>query len=102
MIFFSPNVDKLEWNSDDAKALRDILETPSFQKALAFVCSDKPALLDGAHMNKTLVASGAVKGFELFMELLFRLTHEQPQTGVTHENYPDPDDESKWTGTNAR
>lgn len=102
MIIFPTNTDKLEWNSDDAKFLRDTLETPSFQKALAFVIAEKPALLDGSHMNKTLVASGVVKGFEFCLETLFKLTQEQPQTGVTHENYPDLDNESKWAGTDAR
>ncbi len=102
MIFLPPNLDRVEWNSDDAKALKDIIGSDVFQKALLFVSAERPAILDGSDVNKSLVASGANKGFELFLESLYKLTYEQPKPDVVHESYPDLDDESRWAGVDAR
>lgn len=85
-----------EWNSDDAKALRDMLNSTVFLKALAHVQSECPELLDGQDVNMALVASGKVKGFSKALETLFRLTFEQPKVEPESESYPSLDDDSKW------
>lgn len=86
-----------EWSSDDAAQLKLFLESNVGQRALAHVLDEKPSLLDGSDVNKTLVASGNVRGFVLAIESLFRLTYEQPtQDKQADTDYPDLDDESKW------
>jgi len=99
MIFSLPTKTLSEWNSEDAKLLRDLLENSTFGKAIAFVLDQAPKLLDGSDVNKTLVASGKVDGYNEALQNLFRLTHEQPPTTPESEAYPSLDDESKWDKT---
>jgi hypothetical protein len=60
----------------------------------------KPALLDGTHKNKTLVAAGKVDGFNEVLEDIFKLTYENPNEPavpeVASENYKSLDDDSAW------
>jgi|SRR6185295_11896875 len=85
-----------EWNSEDARLLKALLGSEVFQKALVILAEQGPSLLDGADVNKTLVASGEVKGYSTCVQNLFQLTYEQPVAGPVSESYPDLEDESKW------
>jgi len=86
-----------EWSSDDANTLRDFMTSTVGSRALAHVLSEKPALLDGGDVNKTLVRNGEVKGFELATESLFKLTYEQPTAERPADSqYPDLDNEKAW------
>jgi len=96
MIFSFPTRQVKEWTSDDAKSLRDLLESSTFNKAMAHVLDQTPKLLDGGDVNKTLVATGKVDGYNEALQNLFRLTHEQPPAVAEPENYPNLDDDSKW------
>lgn len=89
-----------QWDSNDAKQLRELLTSDVFQKAIELVLDECPALLDGDNVNKALVASGEVRGFEKALDTLFRLTFEQPIAKPTSELYPDLDNESAWSPTN--
>lgn len=86
-----------EWNSTHAEALKKFLESEAGIRALSYVVSMRPTLLDGGDVNKTLVRNGEVKGFDLCLTELFSLTQEQPKAdappGVT---YPPLDDDSQW------
>lgn len=86
-----------EWTSDDALFLKNFLESSTGVKlgqTLAFLA---PALLDGKHKNKTLVASGVVKGYAEALENLFSLQTNRPrETEPKSDNYPSLDDDSKW------
>ena len=86
-----------EWSSDDAAALKLFLESDLGSRAMAHVLVEQPSLLDGSDVNKTLVASGQVQGFVLAIESLFRLTYEQPEPIEAPTDYPNLDDDSKWT-----
>lgn len=55
-----------------------------------------PSLLDGSDVNKTLVASGVVKGWGDSLRALLNLTVEQPAPVKAPEAYPSLDDESAW------
>ncbi len=90
-----------EWNSDDAQALKLFLTSAVGERALAHVLAEKPALLDGGDVNKTLVRSGMVMGFDLAMESLFKLTHEQPVAVQASQEYPPLDDDKAWEKTTA-
>jgi hypothetical protein len=58
-----------------------------------------PTLLDGEHKNKTLVASGQVKGYYEAIDFLRSLTEENPipEDPKIAAEYPDLDDDKKWT-----
>ncbi len=86
-----------EWSSDDAKALRDFLTSSVGLRAVAHMMSEEPELLDGADVNKTLVRTGEVKGFNKASEAFFKLTYEQPPVEKTVTEYPDLDDDKAWT-----
>lgn len=88
-----------DWSSDQAATLKEFLQSETGQAAIAHVLSERPSLLDGADVNRTLVASGEVKGFTTAIESLFRLTYEQPAPEVISNEYPDLDDEAQWTKT---
>lgn len=84
------------WTSDHAKQLKTFLATDAGQLALQWVAHFCPPLLDGDHINKTLVASGAVKGYQDALSQLIALTYEQPKDEVASDNYPSLDDDSAW------
>lgn len=85
-----------DWTSEDALTLRLFLESDVGRRAMAHVSEQCPALLDGSHMNKTLVRSGEVKGFSAAIEALFQLVVRQPEKQTSSETYPDLDNEAAW------
>lgn len=94
MIF---QTDKLpEWTSDQALELRTFLQSSTGRAAITHVLSERPVLLDGSDVNRTLVANGDVRGFVLAIESLFRLTWEQPSQEPASSEYPPLDDDKAW------
>lgn len=90
-----PNI-KPDWTSDDAIALRTFLQSDTGQRALYHLSENAPALLDGSDVNKTLVASGCVKGFSEAVNALISLTVETPNSIPEKSAYPDLDNDSEW------
>ena len=89
---------QIEWTSVEAKALRDFLESDVGKKLLTLCALQAPSLLDGADVNKTLVASGERKGFDSLLEFLVNLTIESPSESPVSKEYPDLDDDTQWAG----
>lgn len=87
------------WEVDDALALRNFLSSSTGLRAMAWLRFWAPPLLDGEHKNKTLVASGQVKGYNEAIDFLRSLTEENPthEEPKTTSEYPDLDDDKKWT-----
>ena len=94
MIFSA--IEPTAWDSQNAHELRDFLESKTGILALQWTAYRGPELLDGADVNKTLVASGEVKGYSSAIENLFSLTKIQPEEVKPPETYPNLDDDSKW------
>lgn len=90
-----------EWDQDCTLELRAFLESRTGRLTLEWLEFWSPVLLDGAHMNKTLVASGEVKNFLATMKQLHSLARENPipEPPKVHEEYPDLDDDTKWDKT---
>lgn len=84
------------WESADAAALREFLESKTGQRALIHVSSQIPSLMDGSDVNQTLVRSGVVKGWGDSLQALLALTIEQPIETRATEAYPPLDLESAW------
>jgi hypothetical protein len=86
-----------EFNSDHCKILRDFLNSETGQIAIAWVVHNRPALLDGGDVNKTLVSCGEVKGFDRFLSELISLTYEKPvKTEPENAAFPDLDNDAAW------
>lgn len=101
-MILSPPKAPNDWTSEHAQNLKAVLESDVMKLALGWVLFRAPKLLDGADVNKTLVASGEVKGFSNAIAELFSLTVEQPPEVKPPEAYPDIDDDSKWTTTQTQ
>lgn len=89
-----------EWTPDDARILRLFLESDTGLRAMEWMAYWAPELLDGTHKNKTLVASGQVKGYNEVLSNLRSLVRENPvpeDPAQKSSEYPDLDDNSKWT-----
>lgn len=84
------------WASDDAIALRTFLQSETGQRALYHLSEAAPALLDGSDVNKTLVASGCVKGFSDAVNALIALTVDSPASTPQKTEWPSLDDDSAW------
>ena len=97
-----PTKENVAWESDDAKRLADFLESSTGQRALEIVAGMAPPLLDGSDVNKTLVASGAVKGYGEALRNLFSLLVVQPPQPKIRDAYPSLDDEAQWDGATPR
>lgn len=92
-----------EWTSDDALTLKGFLETSSGVKLAQILAFLAPTLLDGEHKNKTLVASGVVKGYTEALENLFSLQTSRPKEAEPKtDNYPSIDDDSKWADIDSK
>lgn len=92
-----PTKTELPWESPDAVALSEFLRSQTGTRLLHHLSLEMPSLLDGSDVNKTLVASGEVKGFQKALDTLLTLTVERPpETPVQSEMYPSLDDEEKW------
>jgi hypothetical protein len=103
-MFIPTNRELPEWNSDDALTLKGFLESSTGIKLAQTLAFLAPTLLDGEHKNKTLVASGVVKGYTEAVETLFSLQNSRPkEMEPKTDNYPSIDDDSKWaeSDTNA-
>ncbi len=96
-----PTKGEIEWTSVEAKGLRDFLFSDAGKKLLTLCISQAPSLLDGADVNKALVASGERKGFEFLLDYIVGLTIEPPPKPVESSEYPSLDDDSKWPDTEA-
>ncbi len=87
---------KAEWSSEDAKVLREFLNSSVGLRAVQHMMAECPALLDGGDVNKTLVRNGEVKGFTRASEAFFNLTFEQPVEVKESQQYPPLDDDKAW------
>jgi hypothetical protein len=100
-MFIPTNRELPEWTSDDALSLKSFLESSTGVKLAQTLSFLAPTLLDGEHKNKTLVASGTVKGYTDAIENLFALQTSRPKEAEPKsDNYPSLDDDSKWTEQN--
>jgi len=89
-----------EWSSDDAATLRAFVEGPTGAKLLILLGMGAPSLMDGSHVNKTLVRSGEVAGYTAALSNLLALQTSRPveSTGAA-EAYPDLDNDRLWNDT---
>lgn len=91
-----------EWTSDNRKILETFLESETGKLALAWVEFHAPKLLDGSDVNRTLVASGCVKGYADAVSELISLTGEQPPEVQPPNSYPDLDNDALWDGAKPK
>lgn len=100
MIFSSLEPDN--WDSINAGELRNFLESNTGILTLRWLIHQSPDLLDGSDVNKSLVASGQVKGYDAAINNLFSLTKVQPAEVTLAEAYPAIDDDSKWNDSKPK
>lgn len=84
------------WQSEDAQKLKEFLDTQTGNRMLSNLAAQIPSLLDGSHVNKTLVTSGEVKGWTDTLQAIFSLLTIQPPQPKPVDNYPPIDDDAYW------
>lgn len=95
----TPPSDKTaEWNSDDAKNLRNFLGTQTGERLMVHLGQSVPELLGGGDVNAILIRSGEVKGGSALLVHFVSLTSQIPDSVITpkKDNHPDLDDDSAF------
>lgn len=96
-MFISLPTPPKEWDSTHRQELQVFLQSATGKLAVEWMMYLAPSLLDGADVNKTLVASGEVKGYGSALQTLFGLLIEKPKDEEKKPtNYPDLDDDSAF------
>jgi hypothetical protein len=97
-MFLQTEVPPATWDSTHRKILADFLDSEVGKLAIQWVAFHAPVLLDGDHVNKSLVASGAVRGYAGALNQLFSLTRTTPAEIPSVNPWPDIDNEAAWNG----
>jgi len=89
----------MPWSSDDELRWNSFLLTETGKRLLPKLAEKFPTLLDGGDVNRVLIRSGEVRGFQLAISSMLELTHSPPLPAKQIENYPSlTDDESHNDG----
>jgi hypothetical protein len=87
----------LDWTSNDEEQLARFLTSPTGQRFIPKLLEVTPALLEQGHVNKILIRSGIVRGFQILASEILRLAHPSSKpTEQTPTEYPALDDDAKW------
>lgn len=88
----------LDWSDDDVLNLRAFLKTRTGTRMLPKMLEMLPVLLGDGEINKILIRTGEVRGFQDAARQILALAYppnelpkEQPK------NYPDLTDDSAWS-----
>ena len=101
-MFLSPPENPPLWEAENAAVLRAFLESGTGQKVMGLLAFSAPVLLDGSHVNKTLVRSGEVNGYAFAVSVLVALQTSRPaENPAPSEEYPDLDNDRLWTDGEA-
>lgn len=92
----------LEWTSDDALNFRAFLKTQSGSRLLPKAAESTPALLPEGDINRILIRSGEVRGFQAVIQTLLSLAYPtaEPENTAGNTNYPDLTDDRSWDDGN--
>jgi hypothetical protein len=97
MIILPPT--NVEWTGDDAAQLKNFLQSSTGARLLQVLALFSPDLLDGGDVNKTLVASGQLAGYQEAINTIWRLTYEKPieeEKSPASSGYQSLDDDEAW------
>lgn len=88
----------LDWTSNDEEQLAKFLSTPTGQRFLPKLLEVTPPLLEQGHVNKILIRSGIVRGFQILAAEILRMSQSAPKVVENQPptEYHSLDDDSKW------
>lgn len=92
----------MPWSSEDEIRWNNFLLTETGKRLLPKLAEKIPTLLDGGEVNRVLIRSGEVRGFQLAISSMLELTHSPPMPTKEPEAYPSLDDPSHWTDTETK
>lgn len=88
--------EQLPWSTEDESHWLAFLQTPTGGRLLPKLAESAPALFDAGHVNKILIRSGELRGFQAAIQTLLGLSHSPPLVQVSNNNYPAPEDDRAW------
>jgi hypothetical protein len=86
----------LPWSSEDESKWNNFLNSDTGRRLIPKLAEFAPALLDGAHANKTLVRNGELRGFQVALRELINLSHAQPLPPTFVSPYPSLENDAAW------
>lgn len=86
-----------EWSSEDTLIFRQFLESPVGRRLIPALVEKVPGLKDGGDLNAILIRSGEVRGFQASVRELLELAYPPPGPTPVREEYPNLEDDSKWS-----
>lgn len=88
--------EQLPWSTEDESHWLAFLQTPTGGRLLPKLAEQAPQLLDGGHVNRVLIRSGELRGFQSAIQILLSLSHAPPRLDINNNNYPAPEDDRAW------
>lgn len=91
----------LVWTSEDVALLRAFLETRCGEKIIPMLAQSAPTLFDGGEINRLLVRSGELRGYQSALREINFLAYPPPAPAKEPNAYPDlfSTSESDWPDT---
>jgi hypothetical protein len=86
----------LPWSSEDEQNWNGFLQTNTGRRLIPKLAEATPVLLDAGDINKILIRSGELRGFQISVRELLALTHSQPLPPNPTPAYPDLEDDTQW------
>lgn len=90
----SPLLKPLLWHEEDSQNWLAFVQTATGQKLLTILCEAEPS---SGMTTDAVRALGLIEGHRQVVTVLKELTKVIPPPAQPPEQYPDLDDDSKWT-----
>lgn len=86
----------LDWSSEDTDNLRKFLTTRSGSRLLPKLAESAPILFSEGDVNKILIRTGELRGFQSALREIMTLANPPPEVKPTPGDYPDLLDDDAW------
>jgi hypothetical protein len=92
-----------EWESPDASAFREFLETPTGKKLFPLLLAERPAMTGSQTLEVAGLTGKTIEGFDLCINALSELCSTQNKTQKPAPSpYPDLTNDDEWEGPKLR
>lgn len=90
--------DPLSWTTIDSDNFAKFLDTETGRRLIPKLADAAPPLLDGGDVNRILIRTGELRGFQLSLKEILFLAHPPPPPPQREDNHPPLEDDKYWAG----
>lgn len=87
-----------DWTSVDSENLSKFLDTDTGKRLLPKIAEAAPLLHDGGEVNRILIRTGELRGFQTVLREILSLAHPAPPVQQSNGEYPNLFDDKGWEG----